>query len=282
MHWVLQTNIFAEEGFETLMAAIKRFDLKYTLVKVVPFIGDLEAVEGELPPDGANAIVMGSYSLARVAKQRNWTPGAFLDNLDFEVQRRHWGDRMLNQDAIIFRFEDVDDAVLAASGWSEEETKQPFFMRPVHDTKAFTGEVIDWPNYFQWRDALRRLPETNDPVNDPLGVNVLTLDTPVMVCRKKEIWSETRFWIVDGWAVTWSGYKMGTIKRYQALEAVETFMRGYAMDCAAVWSPNDAYVLDISNGPDGPRIVEVNNLNSAGWYKGDLQKLVMALEERFS
>jgi hypothetical protein len=49
MHWVIQTNIYAEDGFESLVTAIKRLELPYTLVKVVPFIGDIEPVEGEVP-----------------------------------------------------------------------------------------------------------------------------------------------------------------------------------------------------------------------------------------
>lgn len=266
MHWVIQTNIYAEEGFEALMTTIKRLGLPYTLVKVVPFIGDLEPVEGELPPNGAKVIVMGSYSLARVAKQRGWMPGAFLDNLDFEIQREHWGERMLNYDASITTFGSV------------QFQRDPFFFRPVHDTKAFTGMVIDWGYYQGWYDSLRRLLETNDPVNDPLGVNLLTLDTPVMVCSKKEIYSETRFWVVQGRVVTQSGYKVGTIKRYSRPEDVELVKRGYAEGVSSVWTPNEAFVLDVADTEEGLRIVEVNNLNSAGWYKADLQKLVQTLE----
>jgi hypothetical protein len=235
-------------------------------VKVIPFVGELEAVEGELPPDGADAVVMGSYTLSRVAKQRNWKPGAWLDNLDFEIQRNHWGDRMLNYDAVITTFDGVPFQ------------PEPFFLRPVHDTKAFTGMMVDWGYYESWRDSLRRLPETADPVNDPLGVNLLTKDTPVMVCSKKEIYSETRFWVVDSIPVTWSGYKTGTLKRYLSPDDVDTFLRGYAVGVSSVWSPNRAYVLDVANTSEGPKIVEVNNLNSAGWYKADLYRLVEAIE----
>lgn len=272
MHWIIQTNIFAEEGFKSLMAAIQHFELPYTLARVVPFVGDIEIADGdELPLDGAEAIVMGSYSLARAAKKRYWQPGAFLDNLDFTIQRKHWGDLMLNYDADIMAFDSVPFQ------------REPFFMRPVHDTKAFTGVVMDWGYYENWRDGLIRMPETADPVNDPLGINVLTRSTPVMVCSKKEIYSETRFWIVDGKPVTWSGYKKGTLKMYTAPEElVNTFLVDFAADVANIWSPNEAYVLDVAHTEDGAKIVEVNNLNSAGWYKGDLQKLVHSLEVRMS
>jgi len=282
MHWVIQTNVYAEEGFEALLAAVKRFDLPLTLVKVIPFSGELEAIEGTLPEDGANAIVMGSYTLARVAKQKNWVPGAFLKNLDFEIQRQHWGRKMLNHDAVICKFDEVADLDLVSKGWTEEEARSPFFFRPVHDTKAFTGYVIDMPEYIKWRDSLRHLPETIDPENDPLGVNLLTLDTKVMVCRKKVIYNETRFWIVKGRPVTCSGYKMGTIKRYTRPEEVDQHLEWFAAHCADLYQPDEAFVLDVATTPQGETICEVNNLNSAGWYRSDLQKLVDRLNFLFT
>lgn len=284
MHWVLQNNIYSEEGFETLVTALERLSVSYSVHKVIPFIGEITDTEAlDAKPPGTKFITMGSYSMARQAVRRGWVPGAFLDNLDFEIQLKRWGDRMLNADAEIHPFAKVPFQ------------EQPFFLRPVGDSKAFTGLVCDWGYYEQWRDGLIRLPETADPVNDPLGVNVLTVDTPVMVCRKKEIWNETRTWIVTdspGWnkedrgmamrighrVVTASGYKVGTIKRYSPPEMVDDRITRFAHECAQIWSPNHAYVLDVADTPDGLKIVEINNLNSAGFYKGDMNKLVMALE----
>jgi hypothetical protein len=264
MHWILQNNIYSEEGFETLTTALERCGLTYSVHKVVPFIGELDP--DPVIPDGTKAIVMGSYSMARQAVKRGWNPGAFLENLDFEVQRKHWGDRMFNFDAKIYPFAQVPFQEL------------PFFIRPATDSKAFTGYVSDWADYTKWRDGIIRLPETADPVNDPLGINLLTVETPVMVCTKKEILNETRTWIVDGKVVTYSGYKVGTIKRYTPPEAVDDYIIDFAMNCANVWCPNQAFVLDVFLTENGPTIGEVNNLNSAGFYKGDMNKLVMALE----
>jgi len=265
MHWVIQSNIYAEENYENLLATLDRCMISYSVHKAVPFIGVLDPEPTDLP-DGANVIVMGSYSLARYARRRSWQPGAFLNNLDFEIQRAHWGDRMLNADAQIFPFGDIPFQ------------REPFFVRPTLDTKTYTGLVVDWGEYEKWRDQLRRLPETNDPVNDPLSVSVHTINDATMVCSKKEIWNETRTWIVDGRVVTSSGFKMGTIKRYTSPEQVDARITDFANECAQLWSPNRAYVLDVAETADGLKIGEVNNLNSAGWYRCDMQKLVMALE----
>lgn len=264
MRWVVQTNMFAEEGYAHLLAALERFELPRALVKVIPFVGELELVEGELPGENERSIVMGSYALARVAARRGWKPGAFLDNLDAEIHLAHWGEHMLNADARVVRFEDVPE-------------RAEFFLRPVHDTKAFAGTVLDWARYAEWRDSVRKVPDV-EPDAAPLITDVLTVDTPVMVCACKEIWSETRVWIVDGEPVTWSGYKLGSRVRYAAPHEVDARISAFARERAQQWSPNRAYVLDVADTPDGLKIIEVNNLNSAGWYRADLQKLVAVLD----
>jgi hypothetical protein len=264
MRWVIQSDIYEEENYQKLLDTLYSFNLEYSVHKAVPFIGVIEP-DLDLPPE-TKVIVMGSYSLARHARNRGWKPGAFVDNLDFEIQHKHWGDRMLNGDAKIYKFGEIPFQY------------EPFFMRPVLDTKTYTGVVVDWGQYETWRDNMRRMPEANDPVNDPLSVSVHTLEDTTMVCRKKKIFTETRTWVIDGEVKTCSGYKMGTIKRYTSPEQVDQHIIDYANACAQLWSPNRAYVMDIAETDEGLKIVEVNNLNSAGWYRCDMQKLVMALE----
>ncbi len=265
MYWVIQSNVYNEEGFGALISTLERLGLQHSIHKVVPFVGTLET-EPDVPSDG-KAIVLGTYSLARHARARGWVPGAFLENLDFVAQRERWGDRMLNADALVCPFAEVPFQEL------------PFFLRPVHDTKAFTGLVLDWGQYTAWRDTLIRLPETNDPVNDPLGISLLTVASPMMVCSKKEVYSETRTWVIDGRVVTASGYKIGTIKRYSPPSDVDPRIIEFAEECVDIWAPNRAFVLDVADTPNGLRIVEINNLNSAGFYKADMNRLVMAIED---
>lgn len=265
MKWILQNNIYEEEGFEALLSALERQGADVVHVKVVPFEGSLEAVSGTLPPKGADAIVLGSYTLSRVAKQMGWKPGSFLDNLDYRVQVQRWGDKMLNSDAEVYEFGSVPFQ------------EQPFFMRPVHDTKAFTGLVLDWGQYTEWAEGLRRCPELADPVYDPLGVNLLTLSTPVMVCRKKEIYSETRLWMVERKAITSSQYKVGTIKRYQTPEFTDSRVIEFAESLG--WYPNECHVIDVADTPNGLKVLEVNNFNSAGFYKGDMQRVIAAIQD---
>lgn len=231
---------------------------------VVPFEGRLELVDGELPGDGDDAIVMGSYTLARVAKAHGWEPGAFLDNLDFVTQRERWGEHMLNHDASVCKLGEASAALY------ERHIVEPFFIRPVYDTKSFTGQVMDLGELEAWCERLA-------PLSEQGGAEVDLL-TRVMVCTKKEIHTETRVWVVGRRIVTASGYKLGTLKRYSPPHATDPQVLHFVNARIDQWVPNEAFVIDVAQTPGGPKIVEVNNLNSAGFYKGDMQALVAALE----
>lgn len=259
MRWVVQSNVYAEEGYDSLLQAIRDECHDLTTVKVVPFSAEIVSTEGALPAPDEPAIALGTYSLVRAGVALGWRPGAFLDNLDFEVQRARWGERMLNHRASVHRFGDIPFQ------------EQPFFLRPVHDTKAFTGFVCDWGYYSDWVEAIGKMGQ-----EVPLTVG---LGTPVMVCPRVDIDSETRTWIIDGRVTTASGYKRGTIKRYTPPRDVPDAITAFAQRCADLWCPNGAFVLDVADTHEGLRIVEVNNFNSAGFYLGDMGAVIRRLGE---
>ncbi len=261
MHWILDNNIFEEEGYDRLVSALDRLGVPHSAHKSIPFSGEITEREplDALLAIGTRFYVMGSYSLTNWAVREGFLDPRFVSNLDFRPQSVMWNRHMLNDDAKIVRFGDVPFQ------------EQPFFLRPVLDTKSFTGLVMDWAQYTQWRDGLIRMgPENCD--------SALIVDTLAMLCSKKEIHTETRCWIVGGRLATCSGYKVGTIKRYTDPEMVDEAIKRFAQDRASEWSPNPAHVMDVAETPHGLRIIEVNNLNSAGLYRGDMQRLVQAIE----
>ena len=139
-HWILQNDLYAEEGWNALVGALERLGFPYSVHKCVPFAGTLDP---EPLPIDAPVIVMGSYSMARHAHNYGWKPGAWLDNLDFRVQRAQWGDLMLNADASCTTIEKFAGPI-----------QLPCFVRPVHDTKGFTGKVFDEPSWQEFRDGV--------------------------------------------------------------------------------------------------------------------------------
>jgi len=85
MHWILQENLFREREWARLIGALDRFELPYSVHKVIPFVGEL------VPPPAAldgKVICFGSYSLRHAARRFGWHPGVYdLEDADFEVQR---------------------------------------------------------------------------------------------------------------------------------------------------------------------------------------------------
>jgi hypothetical protein len=49
----------------------------------------------------------------------------------------------------------------------------------------------------------------------------------------------------------------------------------------AEWQPKEAFVIDVCDTGDRLKVLELNTLNAAGFYAGDVQKLVLALHEAF-
>jgi hypothetical protein len=253
VHWIVSNNMFNEDGFARLLAAFERLGSKYTLVKTIPFTQELTP-EPEIDPS-ERVVVLGTYTLCHIARARSWFPGSFHNDatFDYGVQWMYWKDLMLN-DGSLWPLKSVPESLFA----------HPQFIRPVLDTKSFIGQVMDLEQFRRFRDGvLALLPEDQ------------------LVSPKREIYQETRVWIVDHEVVTASLYKFGTLKRYEERGA-RSAEGCFAKEAHEVWFPTGTYVMDVADTPDGFKIVEVNNLNAAGFYAGDMQKLVGAIEFAYS
>lgn len=238
-----------------MVETLERFNLPYSVHKVVPFVG-------EIVPDispGGPVICFGTYSLRHLAKRKGWYPGVFdLEPFDFSDQLQHWGDHMLNADSVVAPFKDQTVSV-------------PSFVRPANDTKYFAGRVFEPEEFRDWKIKVCVLEEDYG--------NSLTKDMMIQICPIKEILNEHRFWIVKGRIVTASTYKIGWSIHYQA--PVDERFHQYVEQRIAEWQPHDAFVIDVCDTPNGIKIVEINTINSSGFYAGDMQKLVFAMEEAF-
>lgn len=254
MHWILQENLFKESEWTQLVEVLERFQIPYSVHKVVPFIGELIP----LPTLDTNKVVcLGSYSMRHVAVSNGWTPGVYdLFYQNFLVQKGVWGKRMLNFDSQVVSFRDA-------------RLSEPTFVRPIDDSKYFGGRVFEPEEFHKWQA------QVCDKSVD-FGTS-LTPDTKIQLCNPKVIHAEYRYWIVGGNIVTKSLYKRGSRVIYSS--DVDGRLDSFVREAVFDWQPHRAFVIDVCDTPEGPRIVEINTINSAGFYAGDVQKLVLALEE---
>jgi hypothetical protein len=260
MHWVVQENLHREEGYESLKAAIRRYNLPHTEVKVVPFSHELIPVP---KIDDKHVIVMGSYSLCVAANKLGWKPGAFLNhNFTYYTCFLYYGEHMLNGDGYICPLGEVPKH----AEWPE------FFMRPNDDSKAFAGDIIHIDDCKEWIEKIRDI-ETK-------SYTTLDLKTEVLIAPLKKIQKEFRFFVVGGKVVTGSQYKIGTRVHYDPVVDVEA--AAYAQRMASVWQPADAFVLDVAYVNGEYKIIEINCMNAAGYYACDVSKIIQAVEALYA
>jgi hypothetical protein len=294
MHWILQENLFKEAEWDNLVTCLERFNIPYSVHKVVPFSGDLipfpqnmgnkadckvNMFSSRMCQNGTKScdvlhkvICFGSYSMRHAAAWNGWSPGVYdLMPQDFTVQMQHWGDLMLNADAEVCEFQHADIF---------EDT----FIRPITDSKYFAGKVFDVEEFYTWKRNVCVL-------NLDYG-NSLKNDTLIQLCKPKKIYSEYRFWIVNQKVVSASMYKRGDTVIYSsdvdrrfydfANQVLRTKdckydIRAITENCG--WRPADAFVLDICETPEGMKVVEINTINASGFYAGNVQDIVLALEQ---
>lgn len=304
MHWILQNNLFNESAYQELLETLERFNLPYSIHKVIPFIGEL--TQPEAPVVEGPVICMGSYSMRHAAKKHQWYPGVFdLEPCNFIMQLQKWGSHMLNADSVVTTFENANFPLTSfCSAHQNYESTceickgstrmvEDAFVRPIEDSKVFSGGVFTKEDFYTWKRKVVVLEED-------FG-NSLTKNTLVQVCNPKTILAEYRFWVVMNHdtgvseIVCASLYKMGRTVMYKEVTRNE-FGHLFEFVEARIneWSPHLAFVIDVCEVPNlmnirypgsdlqhELKIVEINTLNSSGFYACNIPKLVMALEETF-
>lgn len=255
MHHVVQHWLSTERELDNLLEAFHEMKVTYSIVKVVPFADEIRP---DINPDGP-VIVWGAHTMCRVAKKKGWSPGAFLnDNFDMRVLHEKYGADMVNYDGTFCKFGEIPKF---------EGAK---FIRPVHDTKAFTGLVVRGDELEKWKE---------DIFDE--GSKILTLDTPVLVASEKTLDCEARFFVVAGTVITGSTYRMfgnQVRKRIDSDNPLGIQLLNFAKQKVNWWAPDKAFVIDIGTCNGECKIIEINCINASGHYECDMKAVVYALE----
>lgn len=252
MFWVIQEDLFQENGREVLINMLDKMSIPYQVVKVVPFEHRLVPEVTETGP----IITNGSILLSKIARARGWEPGGFLnDNFDYHVWYPHLKDYLLNDDCV---FTTVAEAEPPAA-WND------IFIRPRLDNKCFNGQVMTREEFTNWKSKI--MTGDNDYVQPA---------TEIVYATPKKVGQEHRHYIVDRKVITSSRYKLNG--RMNELEGADEYIVEFATKMAAIYAPARAFVLDTYVTGYEIGIVELGGICHAGFYKSDVQKIVMALE----
>lgn len=242
MHkWIIQIIETEKNSFHSLLNILERFNIDFDVVQVHNGKIWKDSLEYKLEPS-VNYMVCGSYQLNRYIQEKRKSVVFSIEDYSFENFLDIFGkENFVNGDAKIISSEDI--------GWSEN---LEIFIRPVEDTKSFNGGVYNKENFNYKGD--------------------------VVVANIKNISQEYRFFIIDNKISTSSMYKLNG--KYEtsypiddkAVEFVHNMIGKFDEKC---------FVIDVAKIDDDYKIVELNGLNSAGFYNIDLYKFVFDIEDYY-
>lgn len=268
---LVQRNLFKPQTYDRIIHALERLGCEYKSVDVLPFTTEVFFLNEEgddllgldlVTLSTNNIYCWGSVKFAHISKQYDWSPGSmFNENHDYRVYSQYYKENMLNYDSIII-------------GLGEELVfdAEYFFARPCQDTKLFTGQCFSkdaWRDFAKWHLT-----------NSTTSFTEINESTPIQVSKMKVINQEIRFFIIDGKIVTASQYVMNERTIYA--ENHDEDVHAFVNDMIKIYQPAEAFVMDIAVTPNGLKIVEINCINCSGLYDCDVQKIVMALENKFN
>lgn len=269
MLWLIQGNLDKNDGLKRMTEILSAKEIPFKLVKSIPFsniVVDIDVdinqyEENNIPKiqiNDKNCVVFGSYSLALFAKENNFNPGGFInENYEYSKWLEGWGkDLLLNGDFIQAKVKDINNKI--PSDWKK------VFSRPTEDTKSFAGQVLDVDNFKYW---INNVSKNTD--------RFLDSETDIIISNFKEIQSEYRLFVVKNKIVTGSMYKLKDT--VVTSEFIPNEVIDFAYKAINKWNPDIAYVLDIAVTNEGLKIIEINNINSSGFYKSDIEKIVIAI-----
>ena len=259
----MQKNLYAEENFTELVRQLEVQNLDFQIVNIIPFSHEIDPdINVENP-----IFVFGATAMGKIAKAKNWKPGYIDENINYVKLIDNYGQDTFNGNCVIVKFGDLVKTSKLPQ-WSR------IFVRPVNDGKSFAGTTMTWLELFEWESRLYQLGYSEN------SQTTITADDYIVISEAKEIHSEYRFFVVDGKVITGSRYKLGNRVLYS--NQVDQEVYDYAQKMVDVWAPNKAFALDICRANDRFYVLEINAINSAGFYHCDMGKLIHALEMTFS
>lgn len=271
MHWLIEHS-YKEYNYLNFLNAISNLD--HTVCKVFPFLDRLvpldyeDHVYGDDTPEveypSTNCVGFGTVSFGKIVQKRNIQPGIFTnENFNARVWNKEYGDHVLNSDAIV-------TTVAEAPKYLRENFGTEIFIRPALDNKAFTGKVFKYSTLYAFL-------EMHTVYNKHDELSPINLETEIVLAAPKRIMQEYRVFVVNGVPVTSSLYKLGEEVMYKNSDDEKDIME-FAQQLIDIWTPHIAFVMDICRTSNGLKLVEINTINTAGFYDINLYKFIDAIE----
>jgi len=241
--WLVQIIDVERNKFLNLLNILERFNINYILVEPKKDKIILSGNKSDFTPeDNKDYFVCGSYLLVKNAEK-------IIKNSVFSIDK-YTSDDFMN----IFGKENFvnSDIFITETDKIKWNKNDKLFIRPVNDVKTFNGGVYTQES-FNYKGL-------------------------VSIAKVKEISQEYRFFVVDKKIISGSSYKMNG--KFFESEIIDNQAELFAKKMISLTNEKN-FAIDIAKINDEYKIVELNCLNSAGFYKNDLFKFVIAIDEYY-
>ncbi|AZA92401.1 Uncharacterised protein [Chryseobacterium nakagawai] len=257
MYFLIQSNIYSDPDHYKIFDALEELNIEYKAINIQP-----TADKVDFETDRKDIFVYGSVTIARLAKKKSdWYPGSFYGGSHlYEIYSQYYGENLLNDKISVHT---ISEELL----WEKDEEK---FIKPYHEAKIFTGKVF---TESEWKDFVFERLENQS--------NRITADSLIQVSKAKQTLKEARLWIVGGQIVDSGYYKLNDNVPFE--ENVSRDGLGFAKEMIQLFNLAEAFVMDICLTDEGWKIVEINCINSSGFYPNtNVKSVIKALNIYFS
>lgn len=258
MYVLIQSNLHKDPDFGKIFTVLEELQIPYEKIEL-----NASLSKHEISQVRNDVFVYGSVKMAMLGKENtHWKPGSFYgENHLFEVNSAYYKDNLLNYGTEVKAFSEKLD-------WKQQEQK---FIKPYKVAKLFTGNVFTktkWENFVE-----NSLQNPNNPL--------LNEKSLVQISIPRDIIKEARLWIVGGKIVEAVYYRI--LKDIPFEESVEKQGIEFAQRMISIFNVAEAFVMDICLTDIGWKIVEVNCINSAGFFPNThIKKIFKALNDYYS
>lgn len=195
------------------------------------------------------------FFIRNVTRSQKWKPGAYFDEEKFRFSQylAHYGTYVLNHDAYFTTLEELSTKDLTG--------EEQLFIRSDSDLKELPGYLWQTQELNLFIEKLK-LSGKND-----------ALKIPIVVTSKKCLEYEWRLFIIDNKVSTGSQYSF-----YGDLDLspiVPNEVVAFAEELISIWLPSRAFVMDIVSVKSKLFVMELNGINTSGFYRADVKKIVM-------
>ena len=249
--WVIQNNLGSSEDIGRLVNSCDELSLPFELVKAIPFSEELPDID----TDQATMFYGSTNFVTNIFDSGRWQPGVFFDHdkFRFSTWREKYKEEVLNSNAEITTIREFAERPL--KGLSN------IFVRPNDDSKSFAGNIFEEREFKTWCEGLCSA--------DDLSIKS---ETKIIVAEAVQLEFEWRLFVVDKKVSSGSKYRENF--RITVSPDVPGEVIDFAEDLAKVWTPNDVFVMDICSSGGELYVIEVNCMNSSGFYANNVKKIV--------